>query len=724
METFSDHKRLFNKRALQIKGICFLTIATLLFSGFLTGKIMAKEAFTAKDLLNVKRVAEAAISPNGGQIAYTVNVTRASNDNAGHARRELYVVSVNSGETRAFITGKVNVGKIAWRPDGAAISFLSKRDEDPTQVWMIPANGGEAVKITNSETGVSEYRWHPSGKMLGYIATTPKTAREKSLKKAGYGFIYFEENLKHRNLHLIDVSDAGAATNRRQLTHDITVWDFEFSPDQTTIAASMSPKNLIDHKYAFRKIYLLDVNGSQPRLFVDNPGKLGNYAFSPDGKHLAYAAALTQKDNAVSQGYVVSLSGGEAVNLTPPNFRGHVEWVGWKDNNTLFYRAGEGVYPTLSEVKISGGRRRVVLNSADRGVVFNHISISRGRKLAMAFIGESPYHPGEVFYTTRDRKKSRMTDLKQLSNVNLWLADRTFGKQEPIRYAARDGLEVEGLLIYPVGYAAGKNYPLTVLVHGGPESHYSNGWINSYSRPGQVLANKGYVVFYPNYRASTGYGIDFAAWGYNKAAGPEFDDIADGIDYLIEQGIADKQRVGLGGGSYGGYASAWFASYYTKKVRAVCMFVGISDLISKRGTTDIPYEELFVHSGKKLEDMWQQSLKGSPIYYAHQSKTAVLIYGGTADTRVHPSQSLEFYRRLKMNDHPAVRLVRYPGEKHGNQNQTGQMDVLYRILDWYDWYVRDLKPLDGPMPPLDISEKYGIELPGGKAVAAKAKKLD
>ena len=141
------------------------------------------------------------------------------------------------------------------------------------------------------------------------------------------------------------------------------------------------------------------------------------------------------------------------------------------------------------------------------------------------------------------------------------------------------------------------------------------------------------------------------------------------------------------------------------------MFVGISDLISKRGTTDIPYEELLVHSGKPLEEMWQQSLERSPIYHAHLSKTATLIYGGAADTRVDPSQSKELYRRMKMNHHPAVRLVQYPGEGHGNRNQTGRLDVILRILDWNNWYVKDAKPLDGPMPPLDISEKYGIDLP-------------
>ena len=321
------------------------------------------------------------------------------------------------------------------------------------------------------------------------------------------------------------------------------------------------------------------------------------------------------------------------------------------------------------------------------------------------FHGDTPFHPDELYYWQPGKKMEQLTDLNpQLINLDL-------GKQEVISYKAEDGQEVEGILIYPVSYNRGNTYPLVVLVHGGPESNYSNGWISSYSTPGQVLAGKGYVVFYPNYRASTGYGLDFALAGYNDAAGVEFDDIRDGIKHLINIGLADKDRVGLGGGSYGGFASAWFATYYTEYVKAVCMFVGISDLISKRGTTDIPYEELLVHSGKPLEEMWDQALKRSPIYYAHQSKTATLIYGGAADTRVDPSQSKELYRRMKMNNHPAVRLVQYPGEGHGNRNQTGRLDVILRILDWYDWYVKDANPLNGPMPPLDISDKYGIDLP-------------
>jgi dipeptidyl aminopeptidase/acylaminoacyl peptidase len=141
------------------------------------------------------------------------------------------------------------------------------------------------------------------------------------------------------------------------------------------------------------------------------------------------------------------------------------------------------------------------------------------------------------------------------------------------------------------------------------------------------------------------------------------------------------------------------------------MFVGISDLVSKQSTTDIPEEEIAVHAGKPIEQTWEFSLKRSPVYWAHQSTTATLICGGTDDTRVHPSQSLELYRRMKMNHHPAVRLVQYPGEQHGNIRQPGRIDVLYRTLEWYDWYVRDARPLNGPMPRLDISDRYGLDLP-------------
>jgi len=666
----------------------------------LSEKLFSSDLITPSDILKLKTCSEARISPDGRWIAYTVSIPRCACDEPGEAYKELHLASSETAEIRSFITGKVNVSSPRWKPDGSEISFLCKRGSNKAaQIWSISINGGEAVQLSRSKTSVKEFRWHPGGKKLAYVSETPKSRHEKQLAEKGYGFKYFEENLKHRNLNQIDLKSGETI----QLTQDETVWNFEYSPDGRTIAASISEKNLIDYKYMFRKIFLLDTASKKLTQLTNNQGKLGNFAFSPDGRQLVYTAALDRKDHAVSQAYVIDIENRNEKNLTEKNFKGHIEWAAWKDNKTVIYLAGEGLYPTLSTVNFSGGSRSIILDAKNEGIIFDQLSFSNDLKRT-AFIGNTPESPDDVYLWQAGK------GLKRITNVNPHLAEKTFGEQKAVRYKARDGREIEGILIYPVNYQSDTKYPLIVVVHGGPESHYSNGWMNRYSRPGQVLAGKGYAVFYPNYRASTGYGVEFAAEGYHDAAGSEFDDIADGIDYLINQGIADKNRVGLGGGSYGGFAAAWFSSYYTKYVKAVCMFVGISDLISKRGTTDIPYEELYVHSGKRLEDMWEQALKRSPIYYAHQSKSAVLILGGAADSRVHPSQSIEYFRRLKMNDHPAVRLVQYPGEKHGNRKQPGRTDLLYRMLDWYDWYVKDSKPLDGPMPPLDISDKYGLKL--------------
>ena len=677
----------------------------LLFSGIfisLCFQAYSQEVLSPAELLQLESMGGLEVNPVMDELIYSVTTPRGPNEDPGSSRTGYFRDAPSFSAPVPLFSDSIKGSSPRYSPDGEHIGFLYAERGEPRQVWMMDLAGRQMKKLTHEPSGVSSFQWQPGKQGIAYLSGSPESNREKALKDRGYDFIYYEENLKNSHLHLAWFDENWEQIAAWQLTEGMHAWDFTFNAQGTHIAVSLSPKNLIDHRYMFRRIYLIDLETGQMKQVSQNEGKLGNYEFSPDGRYLAYAAALNLNDHQVSQAFVTDLSTGTISNLTPEAFRGHVDWVNWKDSETLLYLASEGVYPTLNTVPVKGGKRKVILSGETCGIIFNPPEFDADFQ-DFVFTGSTP-----TDYVNLYRWDGK-NDPEKISQLNPVLQERKLGQQEVISYQARDGQEIEGILIHPTDHEEGNTYPLIVYVHGGPESHHSNGWLSRYSTPGQVMAGKGYLVLYLNYRASTGYGVDFAMEGFMDPAGKEFDDIADGIEWAVREKGADPDRVGLAGGSYGGYASGWFATYYTRYVRAVCMFVGISNNISKRGTTDIPYEELYVHSGKKLEEQWQLALERSPIYWAHQSKTATLIYGGAADTRVHPSQSFELYRRMKMNDHPAVRLVQYPGEGHGNRKQVGQIDVLYRQMEWLDWYVRDLHPLDGPMPRLDISDRYGLD---------------
>jgi dipeptidyl aminopeptidase/acylaminoacyl peptidase len=262
------------------------------------------------------------------------------------------------------------------------------------------------------------------------------------------------------------------------------------------------------------------------------------------------------------------------------------------------------------------------------------------------------------------------------------------------------------VLLRPLA-AGGAPPPRIEIVHGGPESHVRNGWVTRYSEPGQVLAAKGYAVFFPNYRASTGRGVEFSQLDHQDPAGKEFDDLVDAIDALAADGVADPKRVGVTGGSYGGYASGWCATKHTDRFAAAVMGFGVSNLLSMIGTSDIPEEHYLVHHRIHPWDDWQLFLDRSPIFHSKASKTPILILAGKADPRVPPSQSMELYRYLKIAGHPAVRLVLYPGEGHGNARAASRLDYHLRLLQWFDQYLAG----SGGAPPPEILDYKALYEP-------------
>lgn len=670
----------------------FICIGTLLH---------AQNVLTPDELLKLKTSRTIPMHPDGSQLIYVVYTPRTANEAPGGSHASYMLANLKTGENKPLFDEALKGSSPQWSPNGKHLAFKMKAS-NAYQIYVLPENGSEPIKVTDESNGVNSYEWNPDGKGFAYLSTTPYSDKEKELKKRGYDFIYYEENIKNDNLFLIKFDENFNLTDKKQITEGVNVWDFTFDQQGQQVAYAATKQKLIDQKYMFRKIHIYNLETGEVKRVLNNVGKLGNYRFSPDGNQLTYTGALNINDHQVSQVYKVDLEDGSIHNLTPENYQGHVSWADWKNNKEIVYLAHEGVYPKLYTLSLKNNKRKVILDAETNGIIFGSPVFTADFK-SFAFSASTPDDISNLYKWDGKNALSKITD------INPDLAQKTLGEQEVISFSARDGLNIEGLLMKPVGYKEGEKYPLIVYVHGGPESHHSNGWLTGYSTPGQVMAGKGYLVAYINYRASTGYGVDFAMEGFEDPAGKEFDDLADGIDYLVENYGADRNRVGMAGGSYGGYASAWFATYYTDYIKAAAVFVGITNIISKKGTTDIAYEELYVHSGKPLEEQWDMNLKRSPVYHAHKSKTATLIYGGAADPRIHPSQSMELYRRMKMNNHPAVRLVQYPGEGHGNRKQVGRIDVLYRQIGWMDWYVKDLQPLDGPMPKLDISDKYGLD---------------
>jgi dipeptidyl aminopeptidase/acylaminoacyl peptidase len=436
---------------------------------------------------------------------------------------------------------------------------------------------------------------------------------------------------------------------------------------------------------------------------LNNPGKLGQLAWSPDGKMLAMISGADKHDPKEGRLFVHAVGRQGWTNLGTPF--GHVESIAWQDSTWIHYQTSLGVQVARGRYAVGIGRddkidfERAEVRAHHKGLILGSISFAQAPGGGpVAFVVHTPRHPPEVYFLDGENEAPR-----RLTDSNPWLKTMAFAKQEVVKYKARDGLELEGVLIRPLNEEKGKRYPLVLNVHGGPEAHYSNGWITNYNALGQIAAAKGTAVFYPNYRGSTGYGVEFSMKGQKEAGGKEFDDLIDGVDHLIKMGLVDEKKVGITGGSYGGYATAWGSTYYSHRFAAGVMFVGISDWISCAGTTDIPQEMFLVHHRKWLWDDWDYFAKASPLKYLDKAKTPLLIMHGKNDPRVNPGQSLELYRHLKVRNQAPVRLVLYPGEGHGNRRAASRLDYNVRLLQWMEHY---LKGPGGAMPAMEID--YGL----------------
>lgn len=667
----------------------------LLYLVSLSSLSAQQTGLSPKDIFKIRQAGESVLSPDGKFIAYTVSVPRKISDGVGSDFRELFVYDFGSKRSKQLLQGKVSIGQLSWTPDSKSIAFKAKLDKHPqSQVYTISPEGGEAAPLTDISVSFSQYQFTPDGKSLLYVSETDRFPELKELKKKGFDAEFYEETYDDVTLFVYNISNKES----RKLTNNISVFDFEISPDGKSVAALMAPKNLVDDSYMLKRVFIIDIATGNAKKIVDDLGKITKISWSPDSKHLAFVAGSDIQDPVSGSLFITNVSEikklSELKNYTL-TFEGSVKSCAWLDANTVVYNSDESVDITLRSVKIGSDKSELLLQGGN--AVFQDFSVSG--KL-VTFAGSTKEHPAELFWFNTATK-----ELGKLSRLNQWLDDVKLAKQERIVYNARDGLRIEGTLIYPLNFKEGNKYPLICTIHGGPESSVPNGWVTNYNSWGQFAAAKDYFVFIPNYRASAGRGIAYAKADRGDLAGPEFDDVLDGIDYLVKKGWVDRSKVGIGGGSYGGYFSAWGATKHTEHFAASVVFVGVSNQISKSHTTDIPYEDYHVHWGIWPYENFDLYMNRSPVKYSQQSKTPTLILHGKDDPRVPVMQSVELYRTLKLHSKAPVRFVQYPGEGHGNRKNTSRLDYLVRTLAWFDYYLKSDSPKD-QMPPmiLDFSE--------------------
>ena len=606
--------------------------------------------------LSRRTISEVRFSPDGERVAFTV-----SEPPKGTTRiRHIWVLQVGSRESHQFTSSAKSESAPRWSPDGRKLAFLSDR-EDSTQIYLISLGGGEALRLTEGKNAVRSFEWSPDGKQIAFLAPEAKTEAEDKKEKDKDDARVVDRDDKLARLWLIDVE----AKKVRQLTAGKwRVDEAKWTPQGDQLIVSATDHAESDQET--NRIFSIAVADGQMKQIAAPRGPFGQLNVSPDGKSVAYLAARVDGP-APHDLYLQPLAGGPARNLSANGIDRPIANFVWTADQSILALVVNGFHTQFFTVTREGkteARNAFTVNPASFDAATNRV----------AFVGETAVEAPEVWLSDRAGQADKVT------NLNETWKQITLIKPEIVRYKSFDGAEIEAALLKPSGIQEGTKVPLVVLVHGGPTGR----WADSLNPWGQLLASRGYAVLCPNVRGSTGYGQRFVEMNRADWGGGDFKDVMAGVDFLIARGLADPERLGIAGWSYGGYMSMW-AITQTNRFKASVAGAGLSDLASEFGTEDgSSYDEWFYGTPYEKLDGF---MKSSPITYVKNARTPVLIIQGENDVTDPIGQSQQFYRGLK---HYGVEsdFVLYPREGHGFREEKHQLDVLNRIIAWFEEHLK------------------------------------